>query len=496
IARTNRYFSRQVIIYNHALSLWDWHGNKAGMADYRSFARGQLELQKYLHAVGSQRESLLALLKHADPKVRTLALGALFLREDERDLPMMASLFDDPSPTFLNLTDSTSASAAFHGLAGQERSQSVSDVAGEMLMFWGEPRDYWTPPPRLGRLARLRVDFEEYWTQRTNGTYTIRRFQMKFDRATRRTESSQEYREDVARVVAELDALPPATRGWTALHIQSQGRFGMQTWNLDATILSGLKSLGPDTVIRFLQRQRVSDEPEMFFDKLQMDLADPLTEATPIFRRMVHFILLHAAELLRPEDVPFLLASEKTALPWLAPWWPAAAAEIAHRRSPAQSQKIVTEALLRYPLTTPSNAPRQAVLFSAVWQTKGISASRQLVGWFYDSQQKIADVNKHQNSSDQGAIEFLRLVQERKHPDKPKLLRALVADERFNQTGQSILESFVRMSGLIDPGLFWPLATEEEWAARTESRSSPATLAMWRERLRKHDFERPWKPAP
>ena len=36
-----------------------------------------------------------SLISHADAKVRTLALGALFVHEDPQDLPLIASLVDD-----------------------------------------------------------------------------------------------------------------------------------------------------------------------------------------------------------------------------------------------------------------------------------------------------------------------------------------------------------------------------------------------------------------
>jgi hypothetical protein len=53
-----------------------------------------------LRALGMRRDALVELLKHPDAKVRTLALGALFEREDAHDLPAIVSLVADTAQTF------------------------------------------------------------------------------------------------------------------------------------------------------------------------------------------------------------------------------------------------------------------------------------------------------------------------------------------------------------------------------------------------------------
>ena len=49
--------------------------------------------------MGGERDMLITLLGHPDPRIRTLALGALFIREDPQDLPLIARLKGDHAAT-------------------------------------------------------------------------------------------------------------------------------------------------------------------------------------------------------------------------------------------------------------------------------------------------------------------------------------------------------------------------------------------------------------
>jgi hypothetical protein len=68
---------------------------------------GLLEEQQHvveqLRSASRDRRALRNLLTDADPKVRTLALGALFMREDPQDLPLIARLMGDTSATIPRL---------------------------------------------------------------------------------------------------------------------------------------------------------------------------------------------------------------------------------------------------------------------------------------------------------------------------------------------------------------------------------------------------------
>ena len=76
----------------------------------RRWPAGFLEQQKNVLAelldTRDAHEEFQDLLQHPDAKVRTLALGALFIREDPRDLPLIAKFLDDGAATFRELRSS------------------------------------------------------------------------------------------------------------------------------------------------------------------------------------------------------------------------------------------------------------------------------------------------------------------------------------------------------------------------------------------------------
>ncbi|MCD6050729.1 MAG: hypothetical protein K0Q55_2132 [Verrucomicrobia bacterium] len=140
IAKTNRHFSREVIIESKALKIPRFYAGERDKAQFRTRALDQYLLLRQLQDYIKHRDELLKLLKHENPKVRTLALGALFQREEARDLPFIASLLHDYAATFPHLSDHTDSSGTVPSAEGQEVYQSVETVASAMLIFWGAPR--------------------------------------------------------------------------------------------------------------------------------------------------------------------------------------------------------------------------------------------------------------------------------------------------------------------------------------------------------------------
>jgi hypothetical protein len=63
----------------------------------------QTKLLADLKKWSAHPQSLTALIQHPDAKVRTLVLGAIFVREDPSQLPLIASLKSDKAPTFTNV---------------------------------------------------------------------------------------------------------------------------------------------------------------------------------------------------------------------------------------------------------------------------------------------------------------------------------------------------------------------------------------------------------
>jgi hypothetical protein len=134
------------------------------------------ELQKW----AGQPQAVRVLIGHRDAKVRTLVLGALFVREDPHDLPLIASLLADKSPTFAHAHASPNAAGFTGNLKEILDSQTVGQVAEAMLA------------PYL-RAAHLKDNygFADYWQARKGRQTCASWFLVRISRATRNTSPPQ-----------------------------------------------------------------------------------------------------------------------------------------------------------------------------------------------------------------------------------------------------------------------------------------------------------------
>jgi hypothetical protein len=198
MAQTYSHFSLTVVIQNRPLRLWTpMEETKPGTnlpaiwkPQNNPLAVEQLQLVKELRALSGNRQTLAALLKNSNPKVRTLALGAIFQREDGRDLPLIASLINDPAPTFSNLHESMSSMAGPRPVPEVENPQSVGDVAQAMLAFWGVPHNGMPVGMSFGRMDRTGINtnnFAEYWKKYAGRECSASWLMVKMKRATRQT---------------------------------------------------------------------------------------------------------------------------------------------------------------------------------------------------------------------------------------------------------------------------------------------------------------------
>jgi hypothetical protein len=203
-----------------------------------------------------------------------LVLGALFVREDPHDLPLIGSLAADETPTFVHV-HATMNSFGFTGnLADIEDPQTVGQVAEAMLATYL-------------RAAYVKDDceFAEYWQAREGRRTCASWFLVRISRATRNTSPPQpEYQLDVQRVISELRALPPAERAWTQVFLRCTSFTDLEATLTDATCVAALKEIGPDEIVRFLERQRVTEDPDLWFDNLEI-------ANSRVYSRMAHFHL-------------------------------------------------------------------------------------------------------------------------------------------------------------------------------------------------------------
>lgn len=478
IAKTNRYFSRQVIIENQELRLPPYAGKLP--EGFESLGLRQLELQRNLHANSYDLSALESLLKHADPKVRTLALGALFQRENGRDLPLIASLLEDDAPTFPDLHNSMESVAGyFISMKHVEDNQTVGQIARAMLAFWGVNKSFEENRYSQHEPVTSVQEFTRYWRSNGGEPSTAIRFRVKFERATRQNDVIYpEYHAAIAQALYELNGLPATNRAWTALYVQA---VSLAKVIPEDKLVADLKAVGPVALGRFLLGQNVSGDPALYFSP---------SDDTPW--GITEFVLRHAGELLRPQDASIPLAKAITSPDVPSPWWYAAAAEATYARSPAEARRIIADLMNQYPLKNQPDEDQQAVLQSALWRMEGLKVRSQLVEWFYAIKHKaLAEQypKRYRIASGYGQNIFLKLVEEDRKPDTAKLLKAIVSDSRFKNTEQSVVEQLAKMAGLVDRNRYYPLASPEEWnilSQQTQARYSSATLDMWRARLREH----------
>jgi WD40 repeat protein len=486
LAQTNEYFSLEVIIQNRELRLWSSSEEIIGTNGVGTFKEGtsalaqeQAGLLNKLRALSRDGGNLEALLKNPDPRVRTLALGAIFQRENGRDLPLIAGLMNDPSPTFPNLHQSFSSAGGQRPMSDLTNSQTVGDVAQAMLSFWGVRHErsegglsYFgsRDGPRL-----TTNDVAEFWKKYAGRTYAAGWFGVKMKRATRQTiPILPAYKPDIQRVLAEMESLPMPDRAWTELYVLAPDRwfqFGIKDDLVvpEGQLIGMIKKLGPGALLRFLQRQPISGDPDLLMDKDDGN-----------FIRMSGFILRHADLLLRAKDADALLAcayvQHNSGGP--DPAWAVGAALV----QSARAHEILHAALARETRTYETAAGQLA---GALWRIRGAAEIPFLVKWFY-TELPMASGPMHQ------PVVFLWGVQDAGRPDTKRLIAALVGDPRFDYTDWETLAELLK---IVNAGRKTPLVEETDIydAQPNGMQDERMVFPRWRNLLRK-EFRLPEKP--
>jgi hypothetical protein len=295
-------------------------------------------------------------------------------------------------------------------------------------------------------------------------------------RATRQSVPIEpEYLPDIQRVLAEMKALPMPDRAWTQLYVLAPGG-----WNefekedlvaQDEELIAMIKELSPESLLHFLQRQKISDDPDLLMDK-----------DNPEFIRMSNFILRHADQLLRPEDSDALLACEYVEHDsgGINPAWAIGAALV----QPARASKILHNALAHEARTYETAA---GMLAGALWRIRGTAEMDFLVDWFYATQPTVTEP-LHQ------PVAFLWEVKAAARPDTKQLFAALVKDPRFGHTDWNTLQEILSIVNSSRPT---PLVKERDiYAAQPNSLpDNRMVLQAWRNLLRR-EYGLPEQPLP
>jgi hypothetical protein len=424
------------------------HFSLEGVIDQRPINAEQEHLLQDLRVASSNLSSLKPLLGDPNPKIRTLALGAIFQREDGRDLPLIAVLLGDSAPTFPDFHESANQAPGPRPLSEMENTQTVNDVVEAMLAYWGVEHGGMPAGRSFGSPEVFASDFRDYWKQHQGRSESADWFAVRLKRATRDIHPVQpQYRADIERVLAEMKALPQPTRSLTELYVLVPERdceSNVQDCIAPETFLiSEARRLTSAELMRFLKREQVSNDPVL----LSGNRANVLAR---------DFILRHANLLLRAEEAPELLACEgaiKDRDSSMDTAWAIGAALL---------QPSKADTVLRAKIAQRTGYDEDAEWAGVLWQIHGKEETPFLVRWFY---------NPH------GSVEaertFLIHVQSSHRVDTPQLLAALVRDPRFDQTGRDAVILLVNVTNVgraipvvdqMGSGSSWPSRYEDTCA--------------------------------
>jgi hypothetical protein len=421
---------------------------------------GQCRANFQQDAIGDLTE----LLKHKDPNVRTLALAALFQRQDPKLFPHFAAMTRDDGRTMPRVQ-------SWGGLPPPKpvmEAQTVGDVATAFVEFWLNP------------VVKEATTFEAYWGPRKDRKFCASWFLVRMQRATQFSSHLDKEMEPLIRKVRkEIDALPEVDRDWTLIWLAAHRDFlSNQPANVltspDERITAG-KRLGPARLMDMIHNKTISDDPD-----LSPGAGGTGRDTGRDF--LIHWIVRNARKLLRPEDAPALLKEEARFRDvHIVHGFAIGAAEL----QPKNASKWLRKSLSDRKVNGHASQGYGAELASALWRVVGESEIDFLADWFYGLR---ADNNFFPGY----ATLFLRDIKGVRAPADRKLLARLIDDPRFDML------DYQSVSGLIVVVNGWtkmPVISHRDlnpnwdggWGPKSER--DEAIVAQWRTKLKKSQAE-------
>jgi hypothetical protein len=374
-------------------------------------------------------DAWIGLLKHPDARVRTLALAALFAREDPKLLPHLASLLEDKAATFAKPPWPSSGGMMLVNPKFDPKTleaQTVGDVAGAMVGFY-----LWRVGVDLHNRKPTLAEFKSYWDARKDRSHCASWYAVKFARATQGTSPvAKDRAERIQALRKMIDTLAPRERAWVFLWLMEDDGSRVLIPRDELVVLT--KELGPDRLLGLLRREADTDDP---------DWAHPQKRGT--WRLMVafQFVLGNADKLLRPKDAQSLLDLEwqerqsvkkGNVSPILTAYWAIGAAQLA----PDAAPRVLIEAFDRYEARYQKQD--RALLALALWRTEGLKQHTFLMDWFF---KEVPNPNEFGF----GRVAFLASIPDVRTADNRKLIAAIVRDKRFESVDRQTLDRMVRI---------------------------------------------------
>ncbi len=380
----------------------------------KDWLRGWHEIRDEVLSPKHQPKDLIALLKHENPRVRTLALFALFEREDPQYLPHMASLLDDQEKT-APMPEHQVAIALGHPRPPLRLNpQRIGDIAKLMVRLWLEPTGY------------RHQNFKEYWAARKDrsycaGWFAFRRYRI--ENVHRHVKNEESKRLEA--LCKDIDQLPQEDRDWTTLILATKDYYHPGFNPIDAQLTTeeelrkAARRLGPEKLLAFLQDKKISDDPDLAPDKGGMRRDN-----------LKIWILEHADQMLRPQDADAVLDLEKE---FFSVWCAIGAAKL----QPQKAEKIIRKALYRFHSTYPSHSRERAYLAANLLVVAKKNDIPFLVNWFY------AETVDPQPHTTQTQV-FLTYIRNAEVPFQKKLAQSLIAHKGLSKLDYQSLRALVK----------------------------------------------------
>jgi hypothetical protein len=307
------------------------------------------------------------LLTHADPRVRALALVALYSADDPRLLPAMAALVDDAARTF----PAAQPHAAPMGMKIPTVlvEQTVGQIAMAIVSTYMESGGFFYGPKGI----RNQPGFDAYWKPRAARAWTAGWFKVRLARMGHSSSPTMKDRYPAIRALrAQIDTLPDPDRTYILLWLHRE--FGADVLASEDELVRLTRQLGPDNLLDLLRRNIRSNDPDL----------QARSNNNHGYSQMCVFILRHADVLLRPGDAKALLDQETwergfqargISDPLISPWWAIAAAQL----TPQSAASILEAAHARF--QDDYQGFDRLELATAAWRLTGDGAVA--LDWFY-----------------------------------------------------------------------------------------------------------------
>lgn len=381
---------------------------------------------------------LLKLLKDSDPKVRTLAILALYSKEEPQVLPAIADLVDDNAKTFPQLIPTAMAYSASY-VPQPSEDVTVGYVANAVMKMYMEAGGYYYGVKGSGS----EPGFSQYWAARKDRRYCAGWYQVALARASTGCSPTDKTRlSQIKALRAKIDKIPFPDKQWILLYLRSCN--GADALVSNAELVTAMKELGPERLLNMLQYK---------IDSLDPDLKSRRSNNYP-YHEMQLLVLKHAAEVLKPDQSKALLECEQwerdyqkhgVSDPLISPWWSIAAAELA----PRQAESILRAEFGR--LDHDFYGYQKAELAYALFRQCGLSQAQFLVDCFYDPQ-SLWKGGQYSNYRPQWLKSMGDVQEPGKKIERLKMLRKIVDDKRFQSLNdpsalRALAESLQALSG-------------------------------------------------